>query len=117
APSFVSATAGLKSCGQDHSLALCASGHVFSWGAGEDGQLGLGHGKAVTLQYTPVLVCALSGVAVTQISAGATHTLFLTLSGLVYCCGANKSGQLGLNRQELKKKKKSRVQLRVSVFL
>lgn len=20
-------------CGQDHSLALCAAGHVFSWGA------------------------------------------------------------------------------------
>uniref|UniRef100_A0A3B5A492 HECT and RLD domain containing E3 ubiquitin protein ligase family member 1 n=1 Tax=Stegastes partitus TaxID=144197 RepID=A0A3B5A492_9TELE len=134
-------------CGQDHSLALCASGHVFSWGEREDGQLGeksfhifyfifydislvylhtaffvvtlhfpggdvfswglnshgqLGHGKEVALQYTPVLVCALTGVAVTQISAGATHTLFLTLPGLVYCCGANKFGQLGLNRVDEK---------------
>lgn len=28
-------------CGQNHSLAVCASGHVFSWGAEDDGQLGL----------------------------------------------------------------------------
>jgi len=28
-------------CGQDHCLALCASGLVFSWGAADDGQLGV----------------------------------------------------------------------------
>uniref|UniRef100_A0A672FRB8 Uncharacterized protein n=1 Tax=Salarias fasciatus TaxID=181472 RepID=A0A672FRB8_SALFA len=80
-------------CGQDHSLAV---GDVFSWGLNSHGQLG--QGKEVALQYVPDLVGALSGVAVTQISAGGTHSLFLTLPGLVYCCGANKSGQLGLNR-------------------
>uniref|UniRef100_A0A3B4WJ35 Ig-like domain-containing protein n=1 Tax=Seriola lalandi dorsalis TaxID=1841481 RepID=A0A3B4WJ35_SERLL len=85
-------------CGNSHSLALTKD--VFSWGLNSHGQLGLG--KNVSLQHTPVLVCALSGVAVTQIAAGATHTLFLTLPGLVYCCGANKSGQLGLNRVDEK---------------
>uniref|UniRef100_A0A3Q3WJK2 RCC1-like domain-containing protein n=1 Tax=Mola mola TaxID=94237 RepID=A0A3Q3WJK2_MOLML len=134
-------------CGQDHSLAVSASGHVFSWGADEDGQLGdpfmcnilevpkplqipviqvacgkshslaltkdvfswglnshgqLGLGKEVELRHTPDVVSALTGVAVCQVSAGATHTLFLTLPGLVYCCGANKSGQLGLNRVDEK---------------
>ncbi|XP_076590481.1 putative E3 ubiquitin-protein ligase HERC4 [Chaetodon auriga] len=83
-------------CGNSHSLALTKGGDVLSWGLNSHGQLGLG--KEVSLQYTPALVRALTGVAVTQISAGATHTLFLTLPGLVYCCGANKSGQLGLNR-------------------
>ncbi|XP_038548608.1 probable E3 ubiquitin-protein ligase HERC6 isoform X2 [Micropterus salmoides] len=83
-------------CGNSHSLALTKGGDVFSWGLNSHGQLGLG--KEVSLQHTPVLVTALTGVAVTQIAAGATHTLFLTLPGLVYCCGANKSGQLGLNR-------------------
>ncbi|XP_031717112.1 probable E3 ubiquitin-protein ligase HERC6 [Anarrhichthys ocellatus] len=87
-------------CGNSHSLALTNGGDVFSWGLNSHGQLGLG--KEVMLQYVPVLVCALSGVAVTQISAGATHSLFLTLPGLVYCCGANKSGQLGLNRVDEK---------------
>ncbi|XP_061538202.1 probable E3 ubiquitin-protein ligase HERC6 isoform X1 [Phycodurus eques] len=137
-------------CGQDHSLALCASGGVYSWGAAEDGQLGLlpnrvyntqraspvqipmpipviqvacgnyyslaltkggdvfswglnshgqlGLGRQTSLQYTPLQVPALNGIPVSQISAGAAHALFLTLSGLVYCCGANQHGQLGLNR-------------------
>ncbi|XP_069545538.1 probable E3 ubiquitin-protein ligase HERC6 [Brachyistius frenatus] len=83
-------------CGNSHSLALTEGGDVFSWGLNSHGQLGLG--KEVSLQYEPVLVASLTGVAVTRISAGGTHTLFLTLSGLVYCCGANKWGQLGLNR-------------------
>lgn len=80
-------------------------GDVFSWGSNSHGQLGLG--KDVSRQLTPVLVCALNGVAVTQISAGGTHTLFLTLPGLVYCCGANKCGQLGLNRVDEKGTRKS----------
>uniref|UniRef100_UPI0037E73551 probable E3 ubiquitin-protein ligase HERC6 n=1 Tax=Semicossyphus pulcher TaxID=241346 RepID=UPI0037E73551 len=87
-------------CGNFHSLALTKGGDVFTWGRNSHGQLGLG--KDVALQHTPVLVTALTGVAVTQISAGATHTFFLTLPGLVYCCGANKSGQLGLNRVDEK---------------
>ncbi|KAM7399396.1 hypothetical protein PAMP_018669 [Pampus punctatissimus] len=87
-------------CGKSHSFALTKGGDVFSWGLNSHGQLGLG--KEVSQQYTPVLVCALTGIAVTQISAGATHTLVLTLSGLVYCCGANKEGQLGLNRVDEK---------------
>nr|XP_019943548.1 PREDICTED: probable E3 ubiquitin-protein ligase HERC6 [Paralichthys olivaceus] len=87
-------------CGNFHSMALTKGGDVFSWGLNRHGQLGLG--KEVVSQHTPVLVCALSGVPVTQIAAGESHTLFLTLSGLVYCCGANKSGQLGLNRVDEK---------------
>ncbi|XP_062242183.1 probable E3 ubiquitin-protein ligase HERC6 [Platichthys flesus] len=87
-------------CGNVHSLALTKGGDVFSWGSNSHGQLGLG--KEVALQHTPVLVVALSGVPVTQIAAGASHTLFLTLADLVYCCGANKSGQLGLNRVDEK---------------
>ncbi|XP_034556254.1 probable E3 ubiquitin-protein ligase HERC6 [Notolabrus celidotus] len=87
-------------CGNVHSLALTQGGEVFTWGSNSHGQLGLG--KDVSVQCTPVHVTALTGVAVTQISAGATHTFFLTLPGLVYCCGANKSGQLGLNRVDEK---------------
>ncbi|KAF3847807.1 hypothetical protein F7725_020835 [Dissostichus mawsoni] len=87
-------------CGNSHSLALTKGGDVFSWGLNSHGQLGLG--KEVLQQFVPDLVCALTGVAVTQVTAGATHSLFLTLPGLVYCCGANKSGQLGLNRVDEK---------------
>lgn len=74
-----------------------SGGEVLSWGSNSHGQLG--HGKQVSPSLpTPAQVAALTGVAVTQISAGGTHSLFLTLPGLVYCCGANQSGQLGLNR-------------------
>ncbi|XP_075905855.1 putative E3 ubiquitin-protein ligase HERC6 [Nelusetta ayraudi] len=84
-------------CGNAHSLALTIGGEVLSWGSNSHGQLG--HGKEVSPSLpTPAQVAALTGVAVTQISAGGTHSLFLTLPGLVYCCGANQSGQLGLNR-------------------
>lgn len=69
---------------------------MLSWGSNGSGQLGLG--KEIEWQEQPALVAGLTGVAVSQISAGATHTMFLTLPGLVYCCGANQSGQLGLNR-------------------
>lgn len=73
---------------------------MFSWGLNSHGQLGLG--KDVPLQPAAALVLALSGIPVTQIAAGEAHTLLLTLSGLVYCCGANKEGQLGLNRVDEK---------------
>ncbi|CAB1327289.1 unnamed protein product [Coregonus sp. 'balchen'] len=75
-------------------------GQVFSWGLNSHGQLGLG--KGVPLQPIPALVRSLTGVPVTQVAAGGTHTLALTLPGLVYCCGANRAGQLGLNRVDEK---------------
>ncbi|KAM4627974.1 putative E3 ubiquitin-protein ligase HERC4 isoform 2-T2 [Polymixia lowei] len=87
-------------CGTSHSLALTITGEVYSWGLNSHGQLGLG--KEVSRQPTPALVLSLTGVAVTQISAGGAHTMILTLPGLVYCCGANKAGQLGLNRVDEK---------------
>ncbi|XP_074535242.1 putative E3 ubiquitin-protein ligase HERC4 [Halichoeres trimaculatus] len=87
-------------CGNVHSLALTKGGEVFTWGRNSHGQLGLG--KYVSLQQEPARITALTGVAVTQISAGATHSFFLTLPGLVYCCGANESGQLGLNQVDEK---------------
>lgn len=69
---------------------------MLSWGSNCFGQLGLR--KDILAQPRPALVSGLTGVAVSQVSAGAAHTMVLTLPGLVYCCGANKSGQLGLNR-------------------
>ncbi|XP_063074748.1 probable E3 ubiquitin-protein ligase HERC4 [Engraulis encrasicolus] len=87
-------------CGNVHSLALSSGGDVFSWGKNTHGQLGLG--KAVAVQPVPCLVSALTGVPVTRIAAGGSHTLALTLQRLVYCCGANHAGQLGLKRVDEK---------------
>ena len=76
------------------------AGDVFSWGSNSLGQLGLG--KDVSVQPCPAPVSSLTGIPVTMVAAGGTHTLFIALSGLVYCCGANKLGQLGLNRTDEK---------------
>ncbi|XP_029622144.1 probable E3 ubiquitin-protein ligase HERC6 isoform X1 [Salmo trutta] len=99
-PSPLPITVIQVACGNSHSLALTKGGQVFSWGLNSHGQLGLG--KGVPLQPTPALVRSLTGVPVTQVAAGGTHTLALTLPGLVYCCGANRAGQLGLNRVDEK---------------
>ncbi|KAG9275616.1 putative E3 ubiquitin-protein ligase HERC6 [Astyanax mexicanus] len=87
-------------CGNIHSLALTKGGEVFSWGQNSYGQLGLG--KSVPLQPVPAVIPALIGVPVIQISAGGEHTLALSCSGQVFCCGANSAGQLGLNRTDEK---------------
>uniref|UniRef100_A0A8C9V5Q5 Uncharacterized protein n=1 Tax=Scleropages formosus TaxID=113540 RepID=A0A8C9V5Q5_SCLFO len=93
-------------CGQEHTehcLALCESGQVFAWGRSSEGQFGqLGHPKEVSTLAIPSRIQSLTGVPVTQICAGGEHSLVLGLSGLVYCCGANGSGQLGLNRVDEK---------------
>ncbi|XP_026883258.2 probable E3 ubiquitin-protein ligase HERC6 [Electrophorus electricus] len=87
-------------CGHFHSLALTKGGEVFAWGQNKYGQLGLG--KAITMQATPALVRALTGVPVTRVAAGGAHTLALALPARVFCCGANSAGQLGLKRTDEK---------------
>uniref|UniRef100_A0A8C6U8S7 RCC1-like domain-containing protein n=1 Tax=Neogobius melanostomus TaxID=47308 RepID=A0A8C6U8S7_9GOBI len=86
-------------CGKSHSLAL-TQGKTLKMCAVVHGQLGLG--KTIPLQFTPLVVRSLNGVAVSMISAGSNYSLFLTLPGPVYCCGANGEGQLGLDRVDKK---------------
>ncbi|KAL4640445.1 putative E3 ubiquitin-protein ligase HERC6 [Arapaima gigas] len=87
-------------CGNHHSLALTIGGEVYSWGLNSHGQLGLG--SEVSRQPVPSQIQSLVGVPVTQIAAGGDFSLVLSLSGLVYCCGANGAGQLGLSRVDEK---------------
>jgi alpha-tubulin suppressor-like RCC1 family protein len=57
---------------------------VFTWGRGEDGQLGLGD---TSDQDEPTYVDALRGVGVRQIACGSGHTVVLTTDGEVYTWG------------------------------
>jgi len=79
--------------GSFHNLALQA-GRVFSWGCDSidvnDGQLGL-LSRAELAVPTRVPVAE----AVTDIAAGAHHSLILTVSGAVLSAGAGLLGQLG----------------------
>ena len=66
---------------------------VFTWGRGEDGQLGLGDASD---QDEPTYVDALRGVGVRQIACGSGHTVVLTSEGgQVYTWGRGDDGRLG----------------------
>ena len=98
-------------CGEGHTLFIAQGGEeVFACGSNDSGQLGLGripHHKHSTQCDTVIDVVApacrvpkLCGLSLTALACGDSHTLALTASGVVMCCGANKSGQLGLGHSE-----------------
>ena len=73
---------------------LCEEGlAVFSWGRGEDGQLGLGD---TSDQDEPTYVDALRGVGVRQIACGSGHTVVLTVDGEVYTWGRGDDGYVSM---------------------
>ena len=83
--------------GEHHSLALTASGQLYSFGENDFGQLGNASNVGTkNPNPTPTLVSlpAASG-PVTQIGAGAADSLALTASGWLYAFGDNFFGQLG----------------------
>ena len=95
-PKKVEALAGRHvvavSVGNFHSLALTADGAVWSWGLGEDGQLGHGDQQR---QLLPKQVEALAGQRVVAVSAGNFHSLAITADGAVFTWGNGARGCLG----------------------
>ncbi len=83
--------------GANHSLALTSSGQLYAFGYNFSGELGIATNSGTpNPNPTPTLV-ALPGQSgtVTQIAAGATHSLAVTSSGQLYAFGDNRYGQLG----------------------
>jgi alpha-tubulin suppressor-like RCC1 family protein len=80
--------------GKYHSLAVCGTGALYSWGKGLNGQLG--HGKNENAS-TPTEVNYFSyyQVTIVQIATGDNHSACLTHHGDLYLFGCNDSGQLG----------------------
>ncbi|KAH3763015.1 E3 ubiquitin-protein ligase HERC2 [Pelomyxa schiedti] len=78
--------------GNDHTVALAASGAVYAWGGGQDGQLGSGTTDSET---TPVPILALHSMNIVKISCGSGHTMCLTDLGRVYAWGRGSNGRLG----------------------
>lgn len=81
------------SAGSRHSLALSVDGHVFSWGWGRIGQLGLGDFHSTS---HPTMIPNLNDVIC--ISAGGMHSACITSSNECYQWGSNSDGQLGLGK-------------------
>ncbi|XP_037686165.1 probable E3 ubiquitin-protein ligase HERC6 isoform X2 [Choloepus didactylus] len=87
----------LVSCGKEHSLAVCHKGRVFAWGAGSEGQLGIGEFKEIS--FTPRKINTLTGTKIIQVSCGHFHSLALSQDGKVFSWGKNSQGQLGLGKE------------------
>ena len=83
--------------GAFHTVCVTEDGAVFAFGYSGDGQLGVGDTEN---RLVPTLLRGeLENKSVMQVAAGG-HSVFVTEEGLVYACGCNGSGQLGLGDTE-----------------
>ncbi|RLN80566.1 hypothetical protein BBJ28_00000166 [Nothophytophthora sp. Chile5] len=87
-------------CGWDHSLAVSASGRVYTWGSGTNGKLG--HGDEENCDI-PTLVRSMEGERVKEAKAGCEHTVLLTHDHELWTCGQGDSGRLGHGDNQTRK--------------
>ena len=80
--------------GTNHTMCVTAEGAVFACGYNILGQLGVGDREN---RLVPTLLRGeLQNELVVQVAAGYGHTIFVTNNGLVFACGDNNVGQLGV---------------------
>ena len=80
--------------GSDFSLAIKSNGTLWSWGANDSGQLGLGDSGSYYGRSSPVQVGALTTWA--NIFCGSNFSLAIKSNGSLWAWGNNYHGQLGL---------------------
>ncbi len=71
-------------CGFAYTALVTVCGAVYSFGAGENGRLGVGDDHD---RYRPTKVLVHSNVKVDSVYAGSVHTCILTTNGEVYSFG------------------------------
>ncbi|KAG0152556.1 hypothetical protein CROQUDRAFT_650002 [Cronartium quercuum f. sp. fusiforme G11] len=85
-------------CGYDHVLALTTDGHVYSWGNGQQHQLGR---KIIERRKRNGLTPErLHLKQIVLIGSGGSHSFAVNQAGLVYGWGLNTRGQLGIGSSE-----------------
>ena len=82
----------LLAAAAEHALATDASGGVWSWGSGKNGELGNGQAG---LSGTPRIVRGLANKRVTSIAAGGRHCAAASSAGEIFTWGDGRMGQLG----------------------
>lgn len=98
--SSVIQVAGSKStAGQAYTHVLSTKGEVYSFGTSALGALGLGNDVR---QTAPVLMRMSLTEPIKLICCGARHTLLVTDRGVLYSCGDNRLGQLGVDEENFK---------------
>lgn len=78
------------SCGDNYAGAVTEDGKVYTWGFGNEGQLG--HGDKSD-QFLPRKINLSSKIS--RISCGGAHTALLTDNGKLFMMGRGREGQLG----------------------
>lgn len=68
---------------------------MYSWGANNHGQLGLG--TTTPYEKYPTLIKSLAGIPIAFIACGGYHSIVVSQSGAVFGWGKNIFGQLGIN--------------------
>ena len=80
--------------GFNYTMCVTEDGSVFAFGFNGVGQLGVGDTEK---RPVPTLLRGeLENKSVLQVTASGGHTMFVTADGLVFACGANSKGQLGV---------------------
>jgi len=89
----------MVACGACHTAVVTDRGGVWTWGLGEDGQLG--HEQRVSSRV-PVEIGPqrLGGLCALMISCGHSHTGVITEGGGMWMWGAGAKGRLGLGDSE-----------------
>ncbi|KAI9751717.1 MAG: ornithine carbamoyltransferase [Chaenotheca gracillima] len=88
----------LIAAGGNHMLALDHKGNVFSWGCGEQGQLGRStSGRNRAKDLTPSQV-DLPKRRIRHVSCGSFHSFAIDDAGQVYSWGLNNFGQTGITK-------------------
>ena len=84
--------------GAAHTVCVTEDGLVFAFGGNGFGQLGVG---GTENRLLPTLLRGeLENKPVLQVAAGGAHTMFVTADGLVFACGFNGMGVLGVGDTE-----------------
>ena len=93
----------MVSAGEKHAAFVARSGSIYTWGAGTDGQLGVGAAGRHVLRH-PILRLTFStrtvGSRATMVACGSEYTLLLTASGHVWGCGSNEYFQIGVQNMD-----------------
>ena len=83
--------------GYEHTCALSSAGADYCWGSDAHGELGIGSGTDSDVPVAVSTAGALSGVTVSQVTAGDLTSCALSSTGAGYCWGRGTSGELGNN--------------------
>ncbi len=85
--------------GYDSSFVVTSSGELYAFGENQFGQLGNSTNNGTSSPNPTPKAVALPGESgvVTQVAAGADHSLVVTSTGQLYSFGYNKYGQLGVS--------------------